>query len=52
MFRSIENSPRYHSFVELIEDVKRRYHRTHPEETEGPTGSVPLRGTGVLGISR
>ena len=35
MFRSIDNSPQYDSFVELIEYVKRRYHKVHPEETEG-----------------
>jgi hypothetical protein len=35
MFHSIDNSPQYGSFEELVEDVKRRYQKTHPGETEG-----------------
>ena len=35
MFRSIENSPRYDSFDQLVDDFKRRYEKTHPAETEG-----------------
>lgn len=35
MFRSIENSPRYDSFDELVDDLKRQYQEKHPAETEG-----------------
>jgi hypothetical protein len=34
-FRRIDNSPQYDSFEELVHDLKRRYQKTHPGETEG-----------------
>jgi hypothetical protein len=52
MFRSVENSPRYDSFDQLVDDLKRRYRRAHPGETD-EFKLMPLAGgrSGVIKVN-